>query len=256
MKKLSITIMVIIVGGHLCGYGQFKLAPLALSGISSIQKFTLPPVSKFKIIKTKGTNGVTVSATCLGTCTTVLPVTLLELSGYRLNNNEAILNWKTENETNSKGFSIERSEDNSVTFLPVGTMASDTSNSVEKNYKETDLNNYAGTSFYRVKQIDLDGNFTYSNTIAVTGYNLQQKISLSPNPADNYTLINCYATTNGKSIIHILSANGQKLNEIPWTLIAGGNTLNLSLAKYASGFYYVQLTWPDGNQSALKLVIK
>ncbi|MEO7530534.1 MAG: hypothetical protein ABIS69_03955 [Sediminibacterium sp.] len=255
MAKCFIVTIVFVIGLGVAGQCQFTLSPITLSGISSIKSLQLPSTSPFIITKTNNA-GATTSAVCPSSCLQVLAVSLLELTGLRINHNQVSLKWKTKNETNSAGFNIERSLDGGLIFTVVGTMPSDTVNNIDKNYKETDLNDYNQVSYYRIKQIDLDGHFTYSNTIAVKGYDLLHQAVLSPNPATTLTLLTCTASTNGKATILITSASSQKMIEMPWTLYPGSNRLQLKLIKYAPGFYYVQMAWPDGYRSVMKLVVK
>jgi hypothetical protein len=119
-------------------------------------------------------------------CTIVLPVTGLELKGQRINNEKVNLTWETKAEYNNKGFVLERQSIYNTTLFDSVVFVTGAGTSYTKSeYNFTDLNNFKGNSFYRVKQVDLDGNFTYSNTIIIDGYAGKFEVSVAPNPSFN-----------------------------------------------------------------------
>ena len=98
-----------------------------------------------------------------------LPVELLEFKGTLVNSN-AFLQWKTEHETNTSVFIVERSLDGN-NYYQVGTMLAANSAGIN-NYSFTDPDIVSlGVSivYYRLKQVDLDGKFVYSGI--VTAFN-------------------------------------------------------------------------------------
>src|SRR6202012_2934437 len=94
-----------------------------------------------------------------------LPITLLQFNG-RLDNNNAVLTWSTSSEQNSKTFEIDRSFDGTV-FLPIGNVAAAGNSTSTRNYTFTDPSLTRDTNYYRLKEIDLDDHFTYSNVVLV-----------------------------------------------------------------------------------------
>lgn len=84
------------------------------------------------------------------------------------------LNWSTVSEINNDYFTVERSTDN-LNWTVVKTIKGAVNSSVVLNYECFDDNPFVGTAYYRVKQTDLNGRFTYSNTKLVkftTGDNI------------------------------------------------------------------------------------
>lgn len=110
-----------------------------------------------------------------------LPLRFLSFTAQKCNKNSVCLDWKTANEQNVSRFEIERSEDGRI-FKSVGTKTAN--NQAANSYSSTDdlLNNTK--VFYRIKQIDTDGKFSYSDVRTVL---LSAKISIGiyPNPAIN-----------------------------------------------------------------------
>ncbi|RZK28989.1 MAG: T9SS type A sorting domain-containing protein [Hymenobacter sp.] len=241
-------------------WGQSGLPSLSLAGIPVIKShqlasLQLPPLPHFGP-SPQGNAIARTTDVCQTSCAIILPLTALELSGTRVNDYQASLNWTTRHETGSKGFDIERSFGDATHFSIVGSAPTGTGTAVEKKYAHTDANNYAGNSFYRIKQIDINGNFAYSNTLLVRGYNTKESIWLSPNPASAATTLSCYVANRSTATVKILSTLGQVLYEKPYPLNAGSNQFTLPLSAFAKGMYYVQLIWADGHHSSSKLEVK
>ena len=97
----------------------------------------------------------------------VLPLCVLEFKGW-VNDDDAILNWKTDNESNTDKFIVERSI-NGTQYTAIGSVNSANTPGVH-NYAYTDADiNSLGTDivYYRLKQIDIDGHYTYSKIVTL-----------------------------------------------------------------------------------------
>ncbi|MFS8083447.1 MAG: hypothetical protein ACMG51_08350, partial [Ginsengibacter sp.] len=92
-----------------------------------------------------------------------LPVTITNFDGV-LQNGNALLTWSTATEINNKGFELQKSMDGQ-TFTDIGFMAGHGNSSQVHNYSYTDEKVLSGSNYYRLKQIDMDGRFTYSSII-------------------------------------------------------------------------------------------
>ncbi|MCF0061995.1 T9SS type A sorting domain-containing protein [Dyadobacter chenwenxiniae] len=110
----------------------------------------------------------------------LLPVTLISFNVHKENTN-AVLTWTTSQETNNKGFEIERSADGKhfekIGFINPYSSGSDTT----QNYQFLDTSPLAGSNYYRLKQLDHDGKFAYSKMVHVNHLRTFQ-ISVYPNP--------------------------------------------------------------------------
>ncbi len=114
-----------------------------------------------------------------------LSVTGLELKGERISNTEVQLKWKTLSEYNNKGFDIERTYSVTDYFVFDGFVMSNGNSNGESHYQQKDLNDYDGTTYYRLKQTNIDGKFVYSNVIAVKGYVEPAALKIYPNPGNS-----------------------------------------------------------------------
>jgi len=111
-------------------------------------------------------NSTQVSADDLSGVNVALPVELTSFSA-NAGNGQVMLTWVTESETNNFGFDIERSEDG-IDFQKIGFVEGKGTTIVPQQYVFVDEKLAPGTYYYRLKQIDLDGAFEYSDAINVT----------------------------------------------------------------------------------------
>ncbi len=127
----------------------------------------------------------------------VLPVELVSLNALA-NKNFVNLNWITATELNNRGFEIERkvfsqqSTINNTEFESVGFVQGKGTSSETNNYEFSDVVSQIGVYVYRLKQIDYDGSFKYSNEITVNVTEIANDYILSqnyPNPFNPTTTI-------------------------------------------------------------------
>lgn len=182
-----------------------------------------------------GSNGIPPYTGCVflaQTCSTVLPIKLISFEGINtLQGNK--LTWETESETNNLRFEIESSE-NGENFEKIGSVRGE---NYASNYKFLDENSKIN-NYYRLKQIDYDGQFEYSKIIFVKNINsFEEKVY--PNPFMDY--INIQTKESEISITDILGKiifyKKQETDEITSTqvdlsnLVSGTYILNMGSKK-------------------------
>jgi Secretion system C-terminal sorting domain len=115
--------------------------------------------------------------------TNVLPIKLLYFTA-RPDNSKVDLGWGTATESNNNYFTIERSHDGIIfdSLMRVNSLAFDGTSSTPLDYTAVDPSPLQGTSFYRLKQTDLDGNTQYS-TVESVYFGQQTTVSIYPNPS-------------------------------------------------------------------------
>jgi hypothetical protein len=116
----------------------------------------------------------------------VLPVELTEFKAT-CENGTTILKWQTASETNNSHFVVETNRvgfQNRHDFEEIGKIDGNGTTSNISNYTFNHKNEDAKTVYYRLKQVDLDGNFEYSNTIAVDCWNEKMNFKIFPNPTN------------------------------------------------------------------------
>ena len=103
------------------------------------------------------------------------------------------LDWQMSSETDNKGFEIQRMLENETEFKVIGFVDGIGTTTSITSYNYDDLNSYTGLSYYRLKQIDFDGQFTYSQIKAVVGLKDDNPtyidVNTYPNPVLDQLLI-------------------------------------------------------------------
>ncbi|NNM15654.1 MAG: T9SS type A sorting domain-containing protein [Bacteroidia bacterium] len=147
--------------------------------------------------------------------TTPLPIELISFTGEYLED-RVLLNWSTATEINNDYFTIERSRDG-LNFEPIGFVDGAGYSTQLLNYKFEDVEPLEGTTYYRIKQTDYNGDFTYSKIISIkrTFKNTPGIQSLYPNPVkDNlYVTYKLKLKLNENAKLRLLSVTGTVLNE-------------------------------------------
>ncbi|MEM9885816.1 MAG: T9SS type A sorting domain-containing protein [Bacteroidota bacterium] len=169
------------------------------------------------------------------TVTTTLPVELLDFNA-KSTGKKIVLDWRTAAEFNNSHFEIERST-NAKTWKIIGKVQGQGTKLEQQNYQFSDIEPLKGKNYYRLKQIDFDGQFEYSSSIVARFDILAQLgFDLSPNPTngsisystfedDAIQSISIY-DTNGKLIETVRNINGflsiDHLDKGMYILIARG----------------------------------
>lgn len=177
---------------------------------------------------------------------TVLPVSLLNFSGV-VKDKKAVLSWSTGEELNNKGFEVQVSHDNR-NFSSIGFVAADNSKSTGiKNYSFTDIKMLSGYSFYRLKQIDMDGRYKYSGVVKLELKKFDWVIFGNPSPSP---AIQLQTEVQSNVTVRVIAANGKIIQTINKGLLPAG-TINipLNLNNAAKGIYIVRLSVDDNTFS-------
>jgi hypothetical protein len=172
---------------------------------------------------------------------TPLPVKLLYLTATAVDNNYITLDWATASEINNSGFQIERSLDG-VAFENIGWVDGKGNSNSAITYKSDDKHVVANTIYYyRLKQVDVDGQFEYSNIVSATligekGFVME---SLKPNPAANLVTVSV-VTENTQSVdVSVVDMLGRQVLGQAWLLSPGLNGTQLDISALAQGVYHV-----------------
>ncbi len=173
--------------------------------------------------------------------TSALPVNFTSFNAT-INNKQTNLSWTTASEINNKGFEIERSTDG-VNFETIGFVKGNSNSNRVNKYSFIDANH--SSAFYRLKQIDFDGKFDYSNVISVQGNDLL--IDITPNPFNNVIEIN----SNGHLVnVEVLDITGK----IVITEAINGSKTTLNTASLNNGVYFIRIN--NGENVITKRLIK
>ncbi|GIK23258.1 MAG: hypothetical protein BroJett005_26720 [Ignavibacteriota bacterium] len=171
----------------------------------------------------------------------VIPVELTSFTA-KSDNNTVTLNWTTATELNNSGFQIERS--NGGEYQSVGFVAGHGTSTSTNNYVYLDQNVEAGTYTYRLKQIDLDGSFEYSNAVEVEVLGLREYTlgQNYPNPFNPSTTINFSLAVDSKVSLKIFNVLGQEVASLlNGQMSAGSQKVSFDASSLNSGVYFYRL---------------
>ncbi len=157
-----------------------------------------------------------------------------------------LLKWTTEEEINSNHFEVERSFDG-TNFTTVAMVLDGFENGSRKNYQfkdnATELQSKS-VVYYRLKQVDNDGKYTYTNTLVVKLKATEGVvIQTTPNPFTENINVRFTATENGTAQINIINTNGQQVLSKQSDITKGYVTIQVNgLSKLAPGMYIATLS--------------
>ncbi len=178
-----------------------------------------------------------------------LPIQLSSFTAdYCDNNFNSILKWTTSSELNCDYFELEVATElnnsGDLNFKKIGQVDGSGTASVENNYSFIDYElNKTGKRYYRLKEVDLNGEATYSNIVSLS-FGIAPVISsvIFPNPASeflNYEITLIAASEVSVSITNIL---GQEVFVEYQKLKTGKNNLALNIKSLPEGFYYLNIS--------------
>jgi len=179
-----------------------------------------------------------------------LPVTLLNFSAaYR--NGVTVLNWETENEVNFSHYEVERKTESGADYIIVDSKQAN-GNAGRSAYTSSDnISSLTdGVVYYRLRMVDVDGKFKYSNVIMVrkekktiTG------ISLSPNPVISTAnaTVRFEAASNAVVSLRVMDMAGRQVLAQQNNVTGGTNSIQVNnLNRLQPGLYIIQLV--NGNE--------
>ncbi len=242
--------------------GTYKNASL-----SSLQKITLgPSIGQISFCLADGIiateNIADIRKMTLGNVAEGEPLPV-ELSSFSvlLNSTSVVLMWRTETEVSNYGFEIERNPDSEVGNLwkKIGFVEGSGNSNSPKNYSFTDINPPSGIIHYRLKQIDTDGKYQYSNVVEIeSGIPVQYELKQNfPNPFNPTTHINYNLPAEGFVTLKVYDIVGREVA----TLVnenkkAGSYLVTFDGNYFASGVYLCRIHSGNYSSSIKMLMIK
>lgn len=189
--------------------------------------------------------------------TAPLPVELISFNAHQ-SHDEIELTWITASEKNNSGFEVQRSLSASEYFEPLGWVAGNGTSSSIHNYCYSDQNIKPGMRyFYRLKQIDFDGKYFYSDIISAETSNHENKITIAPNPFSDRTNIMFNLENDANVRVEMYDVGGKIMSVLLDNAFTKGNhqlIITDADTKYKSGIY--ELVFIINDQVTRKRVIK
>lgn len=256
----TISVADVMTGGGTCGAGLYSVtnfcitfgvnspptytwvgAPGSLSSTTISNPVYTPPIINYTGLYTVtvtdaiGCTGIaTVGVSCL-----LLSVDLLSFYG-EVGERDNYLFWNTASEKNTDYFELERSS-NGKDFEKIGRIEAAENSLVLREYNFTDKNRLDGINYYRLKIVDMDAKYIYSDIVVLDKADKETSMDIIPNPANSYIDISFQLNFASQSVIKIFDVKGSLVESIEIDADKGLNSHKVNLENYAKGVYSVVL---------------
>jgi hypothetical protein len=175
----------------------------------------------------------------------LLPITIRDLK-VNYDNGISHLSWITTQETNSNHFEIERSTDG-TSFFYLSRVPAEGFSSGDRDYSFNDRHPSRGINYYRLKIVDTDGRYIYSNIVSVNVIVKGNTVSaVYPAPFTNTITITVANESVQTAIIELFDNSGKKVVSFMKTVNKGLTNIQLEdLTKLAAGLYIIKIQLGD-----------
>lgn len=181
-----------------------------------------------------------------------LPIELMYFKGHQGRFNAIELEWITESETDNDYFAIEHSMDGR-NFSEIAKVDGSGTISTETYYSFSDPFPAKGENYYRLKQVNHDESFEYTNTISVLN-NMEQEVplTLAPSVAENEVNLVFRTLPKENATIEVFHHSGQHMENT--VLSTGNHILTLDISAYLPGMYFIRV--PIDHEFVVKKFVK
>ena len=186
-----------------------------------------------------------------------LPVKLIYFKATK-DNNFGQLTWATASEKDNDYFTIEKSPDGK-NFKSIGKIYGAGNSQQILKYAFTDSNLVQGLNYYRLKQTDYDGKFSYSPVDVITftsEQNEKKLLNLYPVPASDFIELDMYSIGEFETNLQIINVLGKTILEKNITLYRGQNHIEIDLIELSNGIYFILFDELKGSKSTRFIVNK
>jgi len=198
----------------------------------------------------------------------ILPIELANFN-YQLVDSTVLLTWETITEINNVGFYVERYSYQDSSWLSLDFVVGATLSNSPKYYSYTDTSVLKGTTYlYRLKQVDNNGDYKYSDTLTVAvitgiknikeitpaGFSVSQNY---PNPFNPSTNIQIALFKSSGIKLKVYNSLGRIIKEENYgEKSAGIYTISINMMNFSSGIYYYEITAGNFSQTHSMILLK
>jgi photosystem II stability/assembly factor-like uncharacterized protein len=189
--------------------------------------------------------------------TSIVPVELISFEGT-IESGKVNLIWQTASELNNHGFEIQRKSDE-YDWITIGFIDGNGTTTEKKHYNFVDNLPYEGKNLYRLKQIDYNGNYEYSNIVEIN-ISIVSEFQLSqnyPNPFNPATVINYSIPIAAKVNLIVYDILGNEITVlVNEEKLEGRYEVDFNASYLPSGVYFYRLTTPTFAAAKKMLIIR
>jgi hypothetical protein len=191
----------------------------------------------------------------------ITPVEFSSFNGFVMSN-QVLLKWRTATELNNNGFEIQRKFEASE-YVTIGFVRGIGTTTTQNEYAFTDIELPNGKYFYRLKQMDFNGSFNYSNEIEIDVLNITQfSLELNyPNPFNPSTKISWQSPVGSWQTLKVYDILGNEVATLVNEYRDAGNyeidfQSTVSGHQLANGVYFYQLRVADFVETKKMILLK
>jgi len=189
--------------------------------------------------------------------TSSLPLNWIDFQATRISQEKAMLQWEVANEKNIKAYDVEKRLSEDQQFTPIGTVKAYNTDKV--NYNFIDANSDHGFCYYRIKEIDYDGQVSYSivkglSNDALSDMNL--KIQLLPVPAEDDLMVKIWSPQEDLIEVNVVDILGRIFIKENKNISEGYTSFLLDVRMLSEGSYFLQTRTMDGQQTIKNFLVR
>jgi Secretion system C-terminal sorting domain len=183
----------------------------------------------------------------------VLPLSWISFSAVKSGSKSISLSWLVANETNNNHFEIERSADG-INFTSIGKTESSKSTQTQHRYSFTDNLPLSSSNYYRIKQVDNDGKYSYSSVEKIDMNDVARYWKIYPNPAQSHS--GFYANGSlSKVDLSVTDMNGKQVWHTTASNVNAGQRIDIDLSNAGKGIYMLKINTDKGS-STEKIIVE
>jgi hypothetical protein len=237
-----------VVTGHACGFSQFNwtvytypgCAVVATGTISNLTVSGLTCGSQY-VLCVSFKNSCQVDSICpyvYNSACSPLPIQLAQFT-CQYDDGEVFVNWVVATQLNNKEFIIEKTTDGND-YTEVATVPGAGTYPFTMSYSAVDYTPTVGTSYYRLRQIDVDGHETPFPPVAIfVGTQATNSLSMYPNLVTSNAVL-VYTSDNAYPLsVSILDVVGRRVESFDLASVAGQNTFIINISSLSPGLYFL-----------------
>ncbi|MEI7596862.1 MAG: fibronectin type III domain-containing protein [Bacteroidota bacterium] len=192
----------------------------------------------------KITGQTTFSKFTLADANTPLPVELLKFYGKKITKTDVQLNWTTTSETNNDYFEVYRSTD-LINYNLINTIKGAGNSNQIINYEITDnlpIELKDLDLYYKLKQVDFDGNYKYSDVIFINGMISSDEGIINIYPKENNKIgVDLNTHNSGSGLVRLYDINGKLIYEQSFNFKEEYNSIVIPLNEISCSIYFIQV---------------
>jgi hypothetical protein len=212
------------------------------------------PFNSLVYIRPSATPSCFMYVTYFSPCAAPLPAQLFHFTGHVNTAGNTELQWKTAQEQHVSHFEIEKRTDYSG-FSKISSVKAKGNTSEITSYSGIDPQPYHGNNYYRLKIVDENGEYAYSNVVVVNKDADQTEIlALYPNPAMDQIRLDMQMVKDERTTVQVIDALGHTVIETPLVLKSGFQQHTIPVQALAAGRYVLRISL--STQTLIKPFVK